>query len=399
MENGTSEEENREILAAAIHDKGILLQILLARECGSATASNHTISPELIQRLLALKEPAPAPVSLPIQRPSSNVLKKSSKARWLAFVSIAAVFLLALGWGMLKWANQGGNEKIENRKENIAETENGKGRSNIPSDSDETGRQGSSRGGSLVQGLEMTNQPSPDVVQVDPSRSPLVENRGIAPSQNIVTPNELPSLPQTSLANKPSIANVSAWIDRVEWNQIQGILLERESSSQVGWLVRTQPARNKDREATESPKSQTSVFHWLTPEGSYARASVGTSSELILGANSHVRVGTEPQKTTITMEEGALAIKNIPEGQYLEIRVEPIDESNATTTSIPFETRKITSVYARVENRRLEVFVIGGELESDRTLFGEKSSLRWKRTIWRFRTAPYASRMGRENPE
>ncbi len=114
------------------------------------------------------------------------------------------------------------------------------------------------------------------------------------------------------------------------------------------------------------------------PEGSYARASVGTSSELILGANSHVRVGTEPQKTPSRWKKGALAIKNIPEGQYLEIRVEPIDESNATTTSIPFETRKITSVYARVENRRLEVFVIGGELESDRTLFGEKSSLRWE---------------------
>ncbi len=57
---------------------------------------------------------------------------------------------------MLKWANQGGNEKIENRKENIAETKMGKVDPISPPIPMRQADKGA-RGRFLVQGLEMTN--------------------------------------------------------------------------------------------------------------------------------------------------------------------------------------------------------------------------------------------------
>ncbi len=399
VERHTSPPENAQVVAAAVHDVGILFQLLSAAQAtedvGSAEVAEKTaaigrgasddaaVSPELLRRLLKLSSPvvpvvqaelvgqvqpsiggnAGGPRSVSTQQIAVALAGTTpDRSMWIAGLAAAAVVLIGLGWWMIKIPNAPSDEARSEPQlpAMIPEVE----LTLQPTDRDsaappELDVPDHLRGSyEFIQGLAKDNdvpKPSEDVTQslVDEGRTDLSADR-----QRL---SEIPNLAPVPMLNQlPKSA--------VEWTEITGILAEaKNAESQATWhsvaLPRTASPRTTPLELDQPSdiEQQASAIDrlptkWLTLPSSYARGKLAGGSEIVVDQDSSFQAQVNSrQELSIGLSFGSVVLFDLDSETLLKL----IDDD--TTSDIGLQiASELATLGLRRQSTQLELQIFDG---------------------------------------
>ncbi|MEZ6137793.1 MAG: hypothetical protein R3C53_23140 [Pirellulaceae bacterium] len=339
--------EERQVVAACIHDVGILLQVV-STAAAESTAEVASVESQLLSRLNQLRQLHPTSIPLPVSNRVSvqasaavekqiapqvlmpvqlaaeaNTLPRDGARSntlngygWLMVV--AAGIVLALGWLALQ------PEARDNEPQQAA-VESGDNRDRFSPPPQLVERKPAP---SIAEtpGTATDNKNAQESEHTPPEQ--LVGQPSVAPSAQ-ERPQTKPPMPLST--DTPSVKLASRV--NVEWIEITGVLAEQTEVGYDRWrVVQTQ--------STMGPAD--SGKHWLTLPSCFAKGSLSSGGQLILGEQTSLRTLVDDHGTALDLQFGAIAIRGAP--AELELRIVSDSESSPQTLSVEatasFEMRR-----------------------------------------------------------
>lgn len=357
----SSPDEEATVIAACVHDPGILVQVLIAWQSEfAAEDSQDQDNPEemdadLTHRLLQLRPAghSAASVSSKTAPPTAQPTAKSmGSLRWIRLASagaLAAGLVWAVGW----WVIAHSAHEVSDAGQTVA---------GEPSATEEVPKSIDSRGDGLSDAADIRSiaqasggDASSELSRQPPrlaSQTPLEETNGGA-SERLEARSLIDSFNDSLLVQEQKVSDaeqltapdfgprpkLSELVERqpmelgkedpmfppinVSWTKIVGLVAEQTMAGYDRWRPFTDNRRVTSAVADGADAAGNSLApppaSWLMLPGCYARGNLSTGGELILAEESMVKIYGEGNQLQLHLLQGAAAMRELPPGTRMSL--------------------------------------------------------------------------------
>ncbi len=349
VEGYATAEEERQVIAACVHDVGILLQVMSTAEALDAPLQPMP-NAQMLDRLLTLSTPRDFEAAV------TPAVHKPRRRRMLVIsLGIAAAILLALGWVM----TVGGLGDASRRSDQAFDPPRDPSESSRPqmaaapgseADPDYPEEPGPTLpdGPSSSQPAALAKDSTQPAVVEQPSDAWLPPNQqpfdGLAtPEFDAWTPGMLAAQPK-----RPPPSPDAPPVTAVAWTQVTGVLAEQSQPGYDKWkLVSTRASSDASSDGSGS---------WLTLPSCFARGELTLGGQLVMNEQSSVEAVVGDQSTLINLRFGSIALVDLPPRSHLQLIGSQTEAHPVlVATEAAFELRRVL--------QGLELTVGAGELQ------------------------------------
>lgn len=373
VDGNVSPQEREQVIRAAVHDLGILLQVVNSVQALDSLPDE--VSDELLTRLIRLRheppegkavedgraiedasgaewqpakaeeamvgassiEPAASPLDVahphraetippPVVSPSTDALYDTKQQTWTAVVTRSAMVVAAAclvwtaGWLAVRgdwWnttrkppsAGPPGVDGAPKLVEDAPRTEDAPGQPEDISTAIDRLEQQLAHGQEVPPGTE-----SPTALPEDPA--PTTEYS----VQNVAKNDSAAPVPKSSVQPDPmSTVDRVASGPTVFWTQVTGVLAQQAEAGYDTWQIVSRPSAQRKSSDGEAPEME-GDRSWLTLPTCYARGELVTGGELVMNQDTSLRTPpSRPGEAVFDLRFGSIALLNLPAGGRIRL--------------------------------------------------------------------------------